>query len=368
MSRHTIKTDIDFSYPITQNVSHIWQDLRNNIELEDRCLYCEYSGITNSTACKSCTTPVIVKRQGLGRKSVKAGLYSRILQRTRGQAGNNTYRLNGYTDSVALHLQSDDDRQQLICSCPVLRKTYSAVAKVAQTDLDVMILGEKGTEKELMARAIHHGSSRYDGPFISFDCATVREQLAEAELFGFEQGVFADFSAAKPGKFELADGGTLFLDEIGYLTAQVQSRLMRVLESGIVQPIGARQGKKVDVRIISATDCSLQQRLDRRYFRGDLFFRLNTFTLKVPPLRERDEDKIILARYFFEKIASRSKKRPQGFSDQALDVIRIYSWPGNIREMIDTIRRAVIMAPGPWIEPDDLKTDFQSGRNSFIDH
>jgi transcriptional regulator with GAF, ATPase, and Fis domain len=231
------------------------------------------------------------------------------------------------------------------------------IRKVAPTDMNVLILGESGTGKELTARAIHERSERKNKPFVALNCAAIPESLLEAELFGHERGAFTGAYATRKGKFEIADGGTVFLDEIGDLSPGLQAKILRFLEDRIVERIGAKGGRKVNVRIVAATNCNLNNMVENGRFRNDLFFRLDAFTINLPPLRERGEDKVILARFFFKKIAQTENSHLKGFSEEAIEAIRKYHWPGNVRELINKVRRSIVMAAGEHIEPADMQLD-----------
>ena len=189
----------------------------------------------------------------------------------------------------------------------------------------------------------------------------------EAELFGYEKGAFTGAVASKQGRFELADGGSIFLDEIGDLPAGLQAKLLRFLEDRTIERVGGKAGRRIDVRIIAATNCDLAAMVKKQNFRNDLFFRLNSFTIGLPPLRERGEDKVILAKYFFTKIGRAEQTHLAGFSEAALRTIRSYDWPGNVRELINKVRRALVMATGECIEPSDLELDQPGQASLFIE-
>ena len=201
--------------------------------------------------------------------------------------------------------------------------------------------------------AIHERSQRRTKPFVPINCAAIPENLLEAELFGHEKGAFTGAHLSKLGKFEYADGGTIFLDEIGELSIHLQSKLLRFLEDKIVEKIGANGGKKVDVRLVAATNNDLKSSITKGSFRRDLFYRLDVFNINLPPVRDRGEDKVILARYFLNKF-SKEMNLSKTFTTEAIDAIKSYDWPGNVREIINKVRRAVVMSKELTIAPDDL--------------
>jgi len=243
---------------------------------------------------------------------------------------------------------------QIIGASPVMRKTLDLVSQVAPSAATVLIQGESGTGKELIAGAIHHGSPRRDRPFIKVSCAALPETLLESELFGYERGAFTGAVTRKEGRFELADGGTLFLDEIGELTPAMQAKLLRVLQEGEFERLGATRTIKVDVRLVAATNADLAARVREKRFREDLFYRLNVIAIQLPPLRERQEDIPLLAQHFLRRYAAKNAKAIAGFAEETLDVLQTYAWPGNVRELENVIERAVVLTRSPLITPADL--------------
>jgi transcriptional regulator with PAS, ATPase and Fis domain len=228
------------------------------------------------------------------------------------------------------------------------------VAKVAPADSTVLIMGESGTGKELIADAIHRLSRRKDKPLVKLNCAAIPEGLLESELFGHEKGAFTGAIGKRSGRFELADSGTIFLDEIGDMTHSTQAKLLRVLQQKEFTPVGGGQVKRVDVRIIAATNRDLLLEVQRGGFREDLFYRLNVVTISIPPLRERKPDIPSLAGHFLQEAAIRSNSEKKSLSRRALDCLLAYSWPGNIRELKNAIERASLLCSGPVIQPEDL--------------
>jgi Nif-specific regulatory protein len=228
------------------------------------------------------------------------------------------------------------------------------VQRVAPTASTVLIQGETGTGKELVARAIHANSPRVARPFVAINCAALTESLLESELFGHEKGAFTGAIAQKKGKIEIAAGGTLFLDEISELAAGMQAKLLRVLQEREVEPVGGTRSIKVDVRIIAATNRNLQEAVQAGLFRGDLFFRLNVVTITTPPLRVRREDISGLAEYFVAKVSRKYNVPVKPVSVPAQCVMEQYDWPGNVRELENAMERALVMSTGEQILPEDL--------------
>lgn len=231
----------------------------------------------------------------------------------------------------------------MIGSSPLMKELYAKIRKVAPTNATVLINGETGTGKELVAKALHHESPRTQRPLISVNCAAIPETLIEAELFGHEKGAFTGAASNREGLVSAADGGTLFLDEIGELPLEAQARLLRVLQEGEVRPIGSVESRKVDVRLVAATHRDLGKLAREGKFREDLYFRINVVQLKLPPLRERGKDILTLAETFVQRYCTELKKPPLVLSPEAIQAITTYTWPGNIRELENAIQRAVIL-------------------------
>lgn len=247
----------------------------------------------------------------------------------------------------------------IIGSCAPMQDLYGKIRKVAPTDSTVLIQGESGTGKELVARALHNLSRRVKAPMISVNCAAIPETLIESELFGHEKGAFTGASASRTGLVEAADGGTLFLDEIGELPLEAQARLLRVLQEGEIRRVGSVQSQKVNVRLIAATHRDLKTLAKTGQFREDLYYRLNVISLRLPPLRERSNDVLEIARVFLARQSNRMGREAMHFSQEAELAIRHYSWPGNVRELENAIERAVILSEKNEIEPDLLGIDIE---------
>jgi DNA-binding NtrC family response regulator len=244
--------------------------------------------------------------------------------------------------------------QTLVGKSPPMLELYRLIDQVAPTTASVLITGESGTGKEVVARTIHDLSPRASGRFVAISCAAIPETLLESEILGHEKGAFTGATASRSGCFELADKGTLLLDEIAEMPASLQSKLLRVLEEKKVRRVGGTREFPVDVRVLAATNASVEKRLASGQFREDLYFRLNVFTLNLPPLRERPEDIPILANAFLEEYARDNRKTVVGFADEALMLLHRYSWPGNVRELRNAIQRAVILAKEEEVQPSDL--------------
>jgi transcriptional regulator with GAF, ATPase, and Fis domain len=223
---------------------------------------------------------------------------------------------------------------------------------VAASSSTVLITGETGTGKELVARAVHGRSGRRDGPFIKVNCAAIPETLLESHLFGHVRGAFTDATSTKRGKFSLANGGSILLDEIGTMSGGLQGKLLRVLQEREFEPLGAERTERVDVRVIAATNRNLRQLVDEGRFQDDLFYRLHVVPIVVPPLRERIEDVPMLVEYFVDKHATRDGKPIEALEDGVIALLQDYHWPGNVRELENTIERAVVLTTGPLITRD----------------
>ncbi|MDD5328889.1 MAG: PEP-CTERM-box response regulator transcription factor [Sulfuricella sp.] len=242
----------------------------------------------------------------------------------------------------------------IISRDPGMLKLCRSVEKVAPSDATVMLLGESGTGKELLARALHQLSPRCGKRLMAINCAAIPENLLESELFGYEKGAFTGAAKQTRGKIETADGGTFFLDEVGDLPAALQAKLLRFLQERVVERIGGREEIPVDVRIVCATHQKLKDMMEAGRFREDLYYRLSEIVLDIPPLRHREGDAALLAHAFLNRFSSQEGRPVRGFSQEALVAIESYTWPGNVREMENLVKRAVIMADGPQIGLEDL--------------
>ncbi len=249
---------------------------------------------------------------------------------------------------------------EFIGQSPAVAKIFRIVGRVARTDASVIILGETGTGKELVARTLHRDSLRSDGPFVKVNCAALPEQLLESELFGFEKGAFTGADRMRVGRFEHANGGTIFLDEVADLSLVTQAKLLRVLQQKEFERLGSNVSIKTDVRILSATNKDLMALMRKGLFREDLFYRLNVIAIRLPPLRERGSDISLLLMYFLKFSNAKMHKHIRGFQPEVFETLTSYYWPGNIREMENTIDRAVLMAEGDMIAGEDLDLLFDN--------
>ena len=245
----------------------------------------------------------------------------------------------------------------MIGQCPEMQAVFSTMRKVASSDASVLVQGESGTGKELVARGIHAMSPRKNGPFVAINCGAIPEALLESELFGHEKGAFTGAHAQVQGKVEYARNGTLFLDEIGELPAQLQVKLLRFLQDKTIQRVGGREDVVVNTRILSATNRDLEKETGGGRFREDLYYRLGVVLIKVPPLRERKGDLLVLVTCFLKRYGDSQNKKVKGCSSAAIESMETYAWPGNIRELENKIQRAIILSDGPLIEPRDLGFD-----------
>jgi two-component system response regulator PilR (NtrC family) len=251
-------------------------------------------------------------------------------------------------------LRSERQQRHLVGNSPRMQQLYEMIARVAATKTNVLIVGESGTGKELVARAIHAESDRADKPFVALNCAAIPENLLESELFGHVKGSFTGAVGNKSGLFELADNGTLFLDEVGELSPPLQVKLLRALQEKTIRRVGGTSDRRVDVRIVAATNRRLEEEVAAGRFREDLYYRLNVIQLLLPPLRERMDDLPLLVHHFVEKYARELGKVVRGVTDDAMARLRSYAYPGNVRELENVIERAVALSRSEWIEVEAL--------------
>ena len=251
-----------------------------------------------------------------------------------------------------------DERYQMIGESSVMRELAAKIQQVAPTNSRVLVMGENGTGKELVGRAIHRNSKRSDQPFLQVNCAAIPDELIESELFGHERGAFTGAIASTRGKFEQANGGTILLDEVGDMSLRTQSKVLRVLEQQEFTRLGGRDAIKVDVRVIAATNKDLSAEVQEGKFREDLFYRLNVIPVYVPPLRKRVEDIPLLTAYFMTRFCRENGKREKKIAQEAMKLLQAYRWPGNVRELKNVIERLAIMVPSDVIEASDLPDNF----------
>jgi two-component system response regulator HydG len=263
-------------------------------------------------------------------------------------------RLKRENEDLKARLGERFDRKNLIGQSPAMGRLLEIIAQVAPTEATVLIAGESGTGKEMIANAIHYNSPRKDAPFIKINCAALTETLLESELFGHEKGSFTGAERRREGKFVQADGGSLFLDEVSEMSRAMQVKLLRVLQERELTRVGGADVMKVDVRLIAASNKDLQEEIQKENFREDLFYRLNVVSLNVPPLRERKEDIPILAQHFLESFAEKNNKTITGFTPKAMEKFLSHRWPGNIRELMNAVERAVVLTRSDILDTGDL--------------
>jgi two-component system response regulator FlrC len=258
---------------------------------------------------------------------------------------------------VSQSIEDASAERPIVAKSPIMERLLGLAMSLSGSSATVLLQGESGTGKELLARFIHRHSSRAAGPFVAVNCAGLPESLLESELFGHEKGAFTGALAKKPGKFDLADGGTLLLDEISEMDISLQAKLLRALQEGEIDPVGGKGPHKIDVRVIATTNRKLKAWVDEGRFRSDLFYRLNVMPFYIPSLRERPEDIGVLAEHFVDKYSTLNNKPLTSLSCEAMDILQAHDWPGNIRELENTIARAVLMARSDRIEAYDIFMD-----------
>lgn len=333
--------------------SKLWDFITGHLSILKLCPYCGEKYISLPPTCKYCGWDLNFDSPEYLHHYEKIymvkKLYSKILSLNDGEL----QKILNYIHMDILKTKSGDNYQEFVGTSSSMLEVFANIRRVASTNLTVLVLGESGTGKELTALAIHDRSPRKDKPFVAINCAAIPENLLEAELFGYERGAFTGAYAAKKGKFEYADGGTIFLDEIGEMPINLQTKLLRFLQDKTVEKIGGIGGKKVDVRMIAATNRDLSSAIAEGRFRNDLYYRLDEFTINLPPVRERGGDKVILAKFFLNKFSMENGVKKE-FSKEAVEAMLEYDWPGNAREIINKVRRAVVMSADQTITPTDL--------------
>ncbi len=276
-----------------------------------------------------------------------------------------TYDLSKEVENLRENMQQAYKFESIISVDGKMQDIFRLMTKVLNSDITVLIHGESGTGKELIARAIHYNGIRKNQPFVVINCASIPRELLESELFGYERGAFTGAHQRKIGKFELAHSGTIFLDEIGELEMTLQAKLLRVIQEKTFERIGGNELLKSDVRIISATNRDLKKAVDMKEFREDLFYRLNSFPITLPPLRTRRSDILVLAAHFLEIFNKKMSKSITGFSKRALRLMYEYDWPGNVRELENTVERSIIMSENQVIDVDDFPAHIRSANDDM---
>ncbi len=333
----------------------MWRHICPWIDVHERCLYCGKIRSNDAPQCPYCGWKLDFQTDDYLSYWQKECLYRSITSELKDRSLDDLLRIEKQLKKQTLQEVRDTDPvEEFVGVSPAMLTVFNYIRKVAPTDLPVLILGESGTGKELTARAIFERSHRGEKPFVVINCSAIPASLIESELFGHTKGAFTGAIQAKKGKFEHADQGTIFLDEIGDLPLPLQPKLLRFLEDKTIYRIGANRGTVVDVRIIAATNVDLAAAAQKGQFRQDLYHRIASFLIHLPPLRERDACKEVLAKYFLKKIKMERDWKCKGFTTEALSAINSYSWPGNVRELINRIRRAVVVQDG-WIRPADME-------------
>ena len=265
-------------------------------------------------------------------------------------------------DKVEALSRHEKELPMMIGESKVMQDVFNTIRQLSDTDANILILGENGTGKDLVARSLRFFSPRQQAPFVTIDLGSVPETLFESELFGYEKGAFTDARKAKAGRMEVASGGTLFLDEIGNLSLAMQSKLLTAIEKRRISRLGSTKSMPIDVRLICATNADIREMVDKGQFRQDLLYRINTIEIHIPPLRERGDDVVLLAEFFLKKYAQKYKKDIQGMTREAKQKLMRYSWPGNVRELQHAMERSVILAKQPWLKPNDFMLTPKSER------
>lgn len=276
----------------------------------------------------------------------------------------NAYELTKQVEQLKEEVQKEYSFDNIISADIRMQDVFKLISKVLDNDITVLINGESGTGKELVARAIHYNGKRKDKPFVVVNCASIPRELLESELFGHEKGSFTGAHQRKLGKFEVANGGTLFLDEVGDLEMSLQAKILRVIQERSFERVGGNEVIKTDVRILSATNRDLRSEVDKKMFREDLYYRLSSFPIYVPPLRQRKGDILVLADHFLKVFNKKLNRNIKGFSKKVLKSIYNYEWFGNIREMENTIERCIIITEKDYIDVEDLPAHIRSGETS----
>jgi DNA-binding NtrC family response regulator len=268
-------------------------------------------------------------------------------------------------DSLRRRLDQKFGLDQIIGQSKQMKDVFAKIQRTAPVDSTVLILGESGTGKELVAQALHHNSNRKKGPFVAVNCAAVPATLVESELFGHVRGAFTGATDRRMGRFEQADGGTLFIDEIGDFELGLQAKLLRVLETLTLTPVGGHEDRKVDVRVIAATSRDIRKMLEEGTFREDLYYRLNVVTILLPPLRQRTDDIPILVEHFLREISVQKHTAPRRISPEVMRRFEAYRWPGNVRELRNTLERMMVLAEGEVLTENDLPEEIMAASNSL---
>jgi two-component system, NtrC family, response regulator len=333
----------------------LWNYIIEKLAYDNQCPYCGTQYEKKPSVCRICNWQLNFDSKEYIAYHKKTCLIKKLHAMVEEQSIDQLEKVMHFIDVDILKNNHNSKLQELVGNSHIMGNVFSRIKKVGPMDLNVLIEGESGTGKELAARAIHKLSSRKNKPFVKINVPSIPENLIESELFGYEKGSFTGAYKSKKGRFEYANGGTIFLDEIGEMPFHLQAKLLRFLQEYVIEKIGTEEidGKKVDVRILAATNCNLQSAVEKGTFRNDLFHRLNTFIIHLPPVKDRGEDKVILAKYFLNKFC-KGTGRTKTFTDEAIAAIRNHEWPGNVREIINTVRSAVTLSKRSHLTPEDL--------------
>ncbi len=324
----------------------LWDYIKDNLPEETSCPYCGQEHSQRLRRCDKCGWSLNFHTQDYIVEHEKEAFIKRLSSKSKEFSIEDIYKVLNYVDVDILGIGKNlEINEEFVGSSKDMLNVFSMIRKVASTDIPVLVAGETGTGKELTARAIHERSQRRNKPFVPINCAALAGSVLDEEIFG---------NSAKQGKLEYADGGTVFLDEIGSLPMDLQAKLLKFLEDKSIEGVGGT--KTVDVRIVAATVSNLKQAISKGKFEKALFYKLDVFSIDLPPVRDRDEDKIILARYFLNKF-SKEMNFKKIFTNEATDALRSYEWPGNVREIINKVRRAVLMSREMTIIPADLNLE-----------
>ncbi|HAK59199.1 MAG TPA: sigma-54-dependent Fis family transcriptional regulator [Nitrospiraceae bacterium] len=345
---------VQFYYYDIHGRRKLWDYIKRHVVPSNVCPYCgKKIHAPSPQYCPNCRWLLDLSDDEYLLKHDRETFAARLQNRTEALTNEQLGRIVNCIDSELLKDKSGLCKDKFVGTSDCMQKVFSLSEKVAATDMNVLILGESGTGKELTARAIHTMSQRRQKPFVAVNCAAIPEGLLEAELFGYERGSFTGAYNSRKGKFELADGGTVFLDEIGDMPLNLQSKILRFLQERVVERIGSLGGKKIDVRLIAATNLDIVDAVKEEKFRHDLYYRLDEFSIGIPPVRARGDDSVTLARHFLLKFCSEMGVTRR-FTNEAITAIRQYHWPGNVREIINKVKRAIVVSEDMQITPETL--------------
>ncbi len=345
---------VQFYYYDIYGRRKLWDYIKRHVLPSNVCPYCgKVIHVPSQQYCTNCGWLLDYSDEEYLLKHDRETLALRLQNCTEALTVEQFGRMVNCIDSELLKDKDGLFRDEFVGTSASMQEIASIIRKVAPTSMNVLLLGESGTGKELTARAIHTMSQRRQKPFVAVNCAAIPEGLLEAELFGYERGSFTGAYTSRKGKFELADGGTVFLDEIGDMSLNLQSKILRFLQERVVERIGSVGGKKIDVRLIAATNLDIADAVREEKFRHDLYYRLDEFSVGIPPVRARGDDSVMLARHFLLKFCTEMGVTKR-FTSQAITAIQRYRWPGNVREIINKVKRAVVVSEDMQITPENL--------------